>query len=125
MFVAGFKGPKGVHADSMAVKVLSRCLKYRMEALETNGVCMQTEVMYDRSRQSSLISAWCVGFQDAEKVRSTFLKKVQDLQTSPVTATEVAKAKKELLDAWKAQLESTQGLAMLLQKLLPWATRTT
>ena len=111
MFVAGFKAPKGTHEDSMALKVLSRCLKYRMQDLEDKQVCMQTEVMFDRSRQSSLLSAWCVGFQNPEAVRNGFLQKVEELQTRPVTTTELAKANKELLDSWKAQLESAQGVA--------------
>ena len=111
MFVAGYKAPKGTHDDAMAMKVLSRCLKYRLRDLEDKGVCMQTEVMFDRSRQSSLLSAWCVGFQNPEAVRNGFLQKVSELQSKPVTKTEMAKAKKELLEGWKAQLESSQGVA--------------
>lgn len=111
MFVAGFRAPKGTHDDAMALKVLSRCLKYRMRDLEDKQVCMQTEVMFDRSRQSSLLSAWCVGFQNPEAVRNGFLQKVAELQSKPITKTEMAKAKKELTDSWKAQLESSQGVA--------------
>ena len=111
MFVAGFKAPKGTHDDAMALKVLSRCLKYRLQDLEDKQICMQTEVMYDRSRQSSLLSAWCVGFQNPEAVRTAFLQKCGELQTKPITKTEMAKAKKELLEGWKAQLESSQGVA--------------
>jgi predicted Zn-dependent peptidase len=72
---------------------------------------MQTEVMYDRSRQTSLLSAWCVGFQNPEAVRTAFLQKIEGLQTNPITKTELAKAKKELTDSWKSQLESSQGVA--------------
>ena len=111
MFVAGFKAPKGTHDDAMALKVLSRCLKYRLQDLEEKQVCMQTEVMFDRSRQSSLLSAWCVGFQNPEAVRGAFIQKVEELQSKPITKTEMAKAKKELTDTWKAQLESAQGVA--------------
>ena len=111
MFVAGFKAPKGTHDDAMALKVLSRCLKYRLQDLEEKQVCMQTEVMFDRSRQSSLLSAWCVGFQNPEAVRNAFLQKVAELQTNPITKTEMKRAKKELLEGWKAQLESSQGVA--------------
>ena len=111
MFVAGYRAPQGVHADSIALKVLSRCLKYRMEELENKQICMQTEVMFDRSRQSSLFSAWCVGFQNPEAVRTAFLQKIEGLQSNPITKAELAKAKKELLEGWKAQLESSQGVA--------------
>ena len=111
MFVAGFKAPKGLHEDSMAVKLLSRCLKYRMQDLEEKQICMQTEVMYDRSRQTSLLSAWCVGFQNPEAVRTAFLQKCAELQSKPITKAELSKAKKELMDNWKAQLESAQGVA--------------
>jgi len=111
MFVAGFKGPKGTHSDAIPMKVLSRCLKYRLQDLEEKQVCMQTEVMFDRSRQSSLFSAWCVGFQNPDAVRSAFLQKVAELQSKPITQTELAKAKKELFDTWKSQLESSQGVA--------------
>tara|TARA_B100000963_G_scaffold361569_1_gene397773 strand:+ start:242 stop:2659 length:2418 start_codon:yes stop_codon:yes gene_type:complete len=111
MFVAGFKAPKGTHDNAMALKVLSRCLKYRMQDLEDKQVCMQTEVMYDRSRQKSLLSAWCVGFQNPEAVRAAFLQKVEEMKSNPVTKAELAKAKKELTDTWKAQLESSQGVA--------------
>ena len=111
MFVAGFKAPKGTHDNAMALKVLSRCLKYRMQDLEDKQVCMQTEAMYDRSRQKSLLSAWCVGFQNPEAVRGAFLQKVEEMKSNPVTKAELAKAKKELTDAWKAQLESSQGVA--------------
>ena len=81
MFVAGFKGPKGTHSDAIPMKVLSRCIKYRLQDLEEKQVCMQTEVMFDRSRQSSLFSAWCVGFQNPDAVRSAFLQKVAELQS--------------------------------------------
>lgn len=111
MFVAGFKAPKGTHDNAMALKVLSRCLKYRMQDLEDKQVCMQTEVMYDRSRQKSLLSAWCVGFQNPEAVRGAFLQKVEEMKSKPITKAELAKAKKELTDTWKAQLESAQGVA--------------
>ena len=82
MCAFGFKGPKGVHSDSIALKALSRCMKNRMDELEEKGICMQTEVMWDRALQSSLFSMWTVGFRDPDAVRAAMMKVVYDTQTS-------------------------------------------
>ena len=112
MFVAAFRGPPGVHEDSVPMCALARVLKYRLEDLENKNICMQTEVMWDRAKQSSLFSSWCVGFQNAEVVRNAVMEKIEELRSNVlVTKDELAKAKKELLDAWTAQLQSSQGVA--------------
>ena len=112
MCVWGFRGPTGTHSDSVALAALSRCLKYRMDDFEKKGVCMQTEVMWDRSLQSSLFSLWCVGFQSPDSVRNAIMELVNSSQTSKqVTLTELDKAKTELRNVWKSQLQSAQGVA--------------
>ena len=112
MLVAAFRGPPGVHEDSIALSALSRVLKYRMEQLENKNICMQTEVMWDRSKQSSLFSSWCVGFQNPELVREAVFSKISELQSNkPATQAELDRAKNELLDSWTAQLQSSQGVA--------------
>lgn len=112
MCAFGFKGPEGVHSDSIALKALSRCMKNRMNAIENAGVCMQTEVMWDRALQSSLFSLWAVGFQDPDAVRAAMMKVVYESQTSnQITQDELNKAKTELHNGWIAQLQSAQGVA--------------
>ena len=112
MCAFGFKGPKGVHSDSIALKALSRCMKNRMDELEEKGICMQTEVMWDRALQSSLFSMWTVGFRDPDAVRAAMMKVVYDTQTSRlITKSELDKAKVELRNGWIAQLQSAQGVA--------------
>ena len=112
MCAFGFKGPKGVHSDSIALKALSRCMKNRMDELEEKGICMQTEVMWDRALQSSLFSMWTVGFRDPDAVRAAMMKVVYDTQTSRlITKAELDKVKVELRNGWIAQLQSAQGVA--------------
>lgn len=112
MCAFGFKGPEGVHSDSIALTALAQCLKDRMRKLEDRGTCMQTEVMWDRVLQSSLFSMWAVGFRDPDQVRQDMLKVVYETQTSHhITRDELNKAKNELKNDWVSQLQSAQGVA--------------
>jgi len=112
MCAMGFKGPKGIHSDSIALTALSNCMKGRMGALEERGICMQSEVMWDRALQSSLFSLWTVGFKDIDAVRSAMMNVVYEIQTSkPISSEELNKAKIDLRNGWIAQLQSAQGVA--------------
>lgn len=112
MYTFGFKGPPGVHSDSIALTALSRCLKHRMSAIEDKGICMQSEVMWDRALQSSLFSMWAVGFRDPDAVRAAMMQTVYETQTSKhITPAELQKAKNELKNEWSSQLQSAQGVA--------------
>ena len=80
--------------------------------VEEKGICMQSEVMWDRALQSSLFSMWTVGFKDIDAVRSAMMNVVYEIQSSkPVTRAELNKAKVELRNEWIAQLQSAQGVA--------------
>lgn len=112
MCAFGFKGPAGVHSDSVALTALAQCLKNRMRKLEDSGTCMQTEVMWDRVLQSSLFSMWAVGFRDPDQVRQAMLGVVYETQTSHhITRDELNAAKNELKNGWASQLQSAQGVA--------------
>ena len=112
MYTFGFKGPPGVHSDSIALSALSRCLKHRMSTIEDRGICMQSEVMWDRSLQSSLFSMWAVGFQNPDTVRAAMMQLVNETQNSKkITSAELKKAKNELKNEWTSQLQSAQGVA--------------
>lgn len=112
MCAIGFRGPPGVHKDSIALTALARCLKYRLEELENHNVCMQTEVMWDRSKQSSLFTIWTVGFQNPDLVRNSVQKIIDGTQGhNIITTQELSRAKEELSTAWAAELQSAQGVA--------------
>lgn len=112
MCAIGFRGPPGIHKDSIALTALARCLKYRLQDLENHNICMQTEVMWDRSKQSSLFTIWTVGFQDPDLVRNSVQKIIEGTQGhNTITAQELSRAKEELSTAWAAELQSAQGVA--------------
>lgn len=110
--VMGFRTPPGTHKDSIALKALSQCIKYRMKELEQHHICSQSEVMFDRSRQSSLFTIWTVGFTNPELVRTSVEKVISDIKSyRGVAHDELQKAKDELSIMWKSQLTSAQGVA--------------
>ena len=82
MCTIAFRGPPGVHQDSIALTVLSKILKYRLASLEQHDICSQTEVMWDRSKQSSLFTIWAVGFQNPDLVRTSIQKLSKKLKAA-------------------------------------------
>lgn len=111
MMALSFTGPPGLHEDSMALTALSRCMTHRLEALEKQGLCMQTAVTWDRARQKALFSVFLIGFQDPQALKNSAIQMICGLQSNqPITLPELKSAKKELYDSWTAQLQSTQGV---------------
>lgn len=112
MCAIAFRGPPGVHKDSIALTALGRCLKYRLQDLENHNICMQTAVMWDRSKQSSLFTIFAMGFQNPELVRESVQNVILDTQgRRAVTAQELERAKEELSNSWEMELQSAQGVA--------------
>ena len=106
-----FVGPPGLHEDSIALSALANCMTHRLEKMESQGSWMQSMVMWDRSRQKSLFTAYLIGFQDPNLVKNAAVQTICNLQSvQQITPAELQTAKKELYNTWYSQLQSTQGV---------------
>lgn len=120
MLALGFRGPSGLHPDSIALTAASSMLRTRLhDTLVKRGVCMQAEAMWDRSKMDSLFSVWCVGFQNPDAAMSAACAVIEDAKTrNPFTASELAKVKEELHTAWSQELESASGMCSALTEAI-------
>lgn len=111
MLALSFTGPPGLHKDSIPLCLLSSCFTKRIQAMEKQGLCMQSAVMWDRSRQKGLFSTYLIGFQDPQAVKNATINMICSLQSqNPISSAELNVAKEELYNTWSGQLQSTQGV---------------
>lgn len=120
MLALGFRGPPGLHKDSVALTAASSMLRNRLhDTLVKHGVCMQAEAMWDRSKMDSLFSVWCVGFQNPDSVMNAAWNTINAAKTTqPFTASELVTVKEQLHTAWSQELESTSGMCSALTEAI-------
>jgi len=120
----GFKGPHGLHKDSIALSVLAHILTSGPDAsvapLKQKGIVHDVIASWERVKDPFLFVLWCTTNyptqQALEMAESHVLKTLSNF-TKP-SAEKVNVAIKALDFKWKASMEGTKNLAMAINEAI-------